>query len=228
MSAAALRDLLGQRELWVACASSLIFGLAVVLAGWKQLHVVLVLVVAAMTVNNSLTTVLALALAFGAGQMVHDRAATVSTVALSVLAVGGAYATTPDTERSVIALGGVGSLAVVALLFRHGWGSSAATVTVVLGWIALTDGRPRASAIIATLGIAVAHAGFQWLDGQAAGRVSSLALVLVAAVATGVLSRVAGMMSGSLQPTALTTGVAAMSLTAGAAIVRMSRRKPLE
>jgi hypothetical protein len=228
VSASALGDLLGQRELWVACASSLIFGLAVVFAGWKQLHLVLVLVVAAISVNDSLATVLAFAVAFGAGQMVHDRAATVSAVALSVLAVGGAYATTPDTERSVVALGAVGSLGAVALLFRHGWASLAAALTILLGWIALTDGRPRASAVVATLGIAAVHAGFQWLDGQPAGRASTLALVLVAAVTTGVLSRVAGMMSGSLQPTALTTGVAAMSLTAGAAIVGMSRRQPLE
>ena len=113
-----------------------------------------------------------------------------SAVLVSLLAAGGAYACTPDTELARLLVGAVvggGSAAVAAGL---AWWWPSWLVTGALLVVAVVDGAPRASAVVGTLAIAVVH-----LAGQLHLRAGThpVAVVAVVAVAVTLCSRVAGL-----------------------------------
>lgn len=224
MPTTAVGDLLAQPELWVAAAAALILGLASVRVGLRGPEFALIVVVGVVEVlpvlgvpvvgaveaPQGLGAVVVLVLVLMARRAEPDvRPATVVEVLCSLVALAGAYACTPDTERSVVALGAVGALGALALLLRLPWASIAAIVTVVLTWIAVTDGSPRTSAVAATVGIALVHLGAQRhaSRGTGSGWARQAIVVAVVVIAVGMLSRGIGLGPGSLRPAGLAAAV---------------------
>jgi hypothetical protein len=119
-----------------------------------------------------------------------QRAGIGAAVLVSLLAAGGAYACTPDTELARSLTGAVvgGGAAVAAAGLPWWWPSM--LVTAGLAVVAAHDGAPRASAVVGTVAIALLH-----VLGQVHLRRGSspVAVVAVLAVAIAVCSRVAGL-----------------------------------
>lgn len=138
-----------------------------------------------------------LAAGIGVGVVAHRRGAASAervdvgaAVLVSLLAAGGAYACTPDTELARSLTGAVvgGGAALVAAGVSWWWPSWLVTAALVV--VAAHDGSPRASAVVGTLAIAGLH-----VAGQVRLRLGSrhAAVVALLAVAIGLCSRVAGL-----------------------------------
>ena len=122
---------------------------------------------------------------------------------LSLGAVLGVYACTPDTELARQAAGGVVGAAAVAIAGRWSWARAADAITVVLVYVVISDGRPRTSAIVGGLAIAAVH-----LVAQRQVPISPR-VVAVAGGATLVCSRVAGVSDSTSTSIAVVAAVAA-------------------
>ena len=134
---------------------------------------------------------------------------------LSLGAVLGMYACTPDTELSRQAAGGVVGAAAVATAGRWSWARTADVITVVLVVVAISDGRPRTSAIVGGLAIAAVH--------HLAQRQVHLSPLVVALAggATLVCSRVAG----TAESTSTSIAVVAAVAVAAAGAVCLDRAR---
>jgi hypothetical protein len=113
-----------------------------------------------------------------------------SAVLVSLVAAGGAYACTPDTELARLLLGAVVGGGAAAIATGLSWWRPSWLVTGALLVVAALDGAPRASAVVGTVAIAVLHAA-----GQLRLRAGThpVAVVAVLAVAVALCSRVAGL-----------------------------------
>lgn len=135
-----------------------------------------------------------------------QRAATGAAVLVSLLAAGGAYACTPDTELARLLTGAVVGGGAAALAAGLSWWWPSWLVSAALLVVAAVDGSARASAVVGTVAIAALHA-FGQLQLRAGGR--PLVVVPTVGVAVAVCSRVAGVADTA----------AAAALVAGAATV---------
>ena len=124
------------------------------------------------------------------GATPRRRSAVGSAVLVSLLAAGGAYACTPDTELARSSLGAVVGGGAAAIAAGLAWWWPSWLVTGALLVVAALDGAPRASAVVGTVAIAVLHAA-----GQLHLRAGThpVAVVAVLAVAVALCSRVAGL-----------------------------------
>lgn len=132
-----------------------------------------------------------------------ERIAIGAPVLLSLLAAGGAYACTPDTELARMLTGAVVGGGAVSVAAGLSWWWPSWLVSASLVVVAIHDGRPRASAVVGTLAIALLHVAGQLLL-RAGG--SPVAVLGVLAVAVAVCSRVAGL-AASAGPAILVAGV---------------------
>ena len=161
--------------------------------------------------RDGLLAGLAAGIAFGliGGDVVPTRAQRVATgaaVVVSLLAAGGAYACTPDTELARMLTGAVVGGGAAAAAAGAAWWWPSWLVSGGLLAVAGVDGSARASAVVGTVAIAALHVVGQ-LQLRAGGR--PVAVVPVVGVAVAVCSRVAGVAATA----------AAASLVAGIAVV---------
>ena len=119
-----------------------------------------------------------------------QRVAIGNAVLVSLLAAGGAYACTPDTELARMLTGAVVGAGAAAVAAGAAWWWPSWLVTAALLVVAAHDGAPRASAVIGTVAIALLH-----VIGQLHLRAGARPVVVVplVAVTMAVCSRVAGL-----------------------------------
>jgi hypothetical protein len=129
-----------------------------------------------------------------------------------VLAVGGAgalYACVPDTERARALLGATAACALVALAGRRRWRRCMVATAAAVAAIALIDGEPRSSALLAGLGIALILAFGRFGAGPRSVERAAIGLVAMAA-----LSRVIGLTTATDWPALAATAVTAVTVAA--------------
>ena len=121
-------------------------------------------------------------------------------VLASWMAAAATYVCVPDTELALVVGGAVGVTGLAAIVLGWAWLGSGAVVSVALVWIAVTDGSPRASAVIGTLAVAAIHA---LLQVALPARARPWPLLVIGSVAMVVSARVAGLGDGLLRPLAI-------------------------
>jgi hypothetical protein len=180
--------------------------------------------------RDGLLAGLAAGFAFGriGGEGVATRAQRVAAgaaVLVSLLAAGGAYACTPDTELARLLTGAVvgGGAAAVAAGLTWWWPSWLVSAALLV--VAAVDGSARASAVVGTVAIAVLHAVGQL---QLRGGARPVVVVPVVGVAIAVCSRVAGL-ADTAEAAALvalaTVGATTVALEVVAVPLRSSLRR---
>jgi hypothetical protein len=160
----------------------------------------------------------------GEGVASRDRrVATGAAVLVSLLAAGGAYACTPDTELARLLTGAVVGGGAAASAAGLSWWWPSWLVRAALLVIAAHDGAPRASAVVGTVAIAALHALGQL---QLRGGARPVVAVPVVGVAIAVCSRVAGL-AGSAAAATLVAGVAGLAAVVALAVLGAPLRSTL-
>jgi len=194
-------DILGSAELWAGVAGGMVAAGLVIATGARlrpALGLAAAIGLAALPVAAA--PVFWTALLVAVALLVRGERECDTAVVASWLAAASAYVCVPDTELALVVAGAVGVTGVAALVLGWPWRASGAVVSVALVWIAVTDGSPRASAVVGTLAVAAIHA---LLQVGLPGRARPAPLLLVGAVAMVVSARVAGLGDGVLRPVAI-------------------------
>lgn len=148
------------------------------------------------------------------------RARPAAGVTLSLLAAGGAFACTPDTELALGVLGAVVGAGAAWVAFGLAWWWPATVVTGSLVVVAVTDGWSRASAVVGTLAVAVLHQGGQALLHRDA---PAVVVLPIAAVGVAMCSRVAGLADTARAALAVAVPTLVVATVAAVAADRMTR-----
>jgi hypothetical protein len=201
-------DVLGSPELWAGAAAALV-GVGLVIVTRQRIRLSLGLAVAVGGAAFPLAdawwfwTVVLVAVAL----WVRDGDDSDPAVLASWAAAAAAYVCVPDTELALVLAGAVAAAGLGALMLGWSWRASGAVVSATLVWIAVTDGSPRASAVVGTLAVAVIHA---LLQRGLPARARPWPRLVVGSVAMLVCARVAGLGDGVLRPLVIAGAVVAL------------------
>jgi hypothetical protein len=190
----ALRHLLEQRDLAVAAAVTAVAMPSLRFAGERRPVLVLGAVMALVAGQHPLEAIGMIGVAVLLDAMPWPTAAARPTEVLwTAIAAAAIYLCTPDTERSIVLLGVLAVLGPAAVGLQVPWRAVGVAATGLMAWIALADGRGRASAVVAALAIAGVHALGLWCLRRVPSAAGRLAATVVGTLAVVALSRGAGL-----------------------------------
>ena len=200
-SVTAVDDLAGSAELWAGVAGGMVaVGLVIATGGRLRLALVLAAAIGLAALPVAAAPVFWVAVMVAAALVVSERPECTVAVVASGMAAAAAYVCVPDTELALVVGGAVGVSGVAAIVLGWSWLGAGTVVSVALVWIAVTDGSPRASAVIGTLAVAAIHALLQL---GLPIRARPWPLLVIGSGAMFVSARVAGLGDGLLRPLAI-------------------------
>jgi hypothetical protein len=164
------------------------------------------------TGRSSLGAIVAVAVGLAASRRLSALAAPRGWAVVSMGCAFAVYSCVPDTEGALTVLGVTAGVGLVTEATRRPWAPGAVVCTIAMVWVALTDGRPRASAVVGALAIAGLHALSLCIVRRGPATRSTALAAAVVIAAAGWCGRVAGLADSGATAVVLT--VPALALVA--------------